>query len=233
MVKTYSKAANGSQKLSANFTVAEFACSDKSDKILIDENLVVLLQKIRTWAGAAIHINSGYRTIAYNAKIGGASASNHTKGLAADITVTGKTPQEVAKYAESIGAGGVGMYDGSSGHFVHVDTRAVRYFWVNKNGTNVTVLTHGGSVSKPTIAPPAPTPAVNPYPKPTTTLKKGSKGNNVKWIQWALNKKGSKLTVDGSFGTGTDTAVKTFQKKSGLTADGIVGPKTRDKLALA
>ena len=54
-----------------------------------------------------------------------------------------------------------------------------------------------------------------------TTLKKGSKGEEVKVLQKALN-----VTVDGDFGPKTEEAVKTFQKSKGLTLDGIVGPKT-------
>lgn len=54
-----------------------------------------------------------------------------------------------------------------------------------------------------------------------TTLKKGSKGEEVKVLQKALN-----VTVDGDFGPKTEEAVKAFQKSKGLTPDGIVGPKT-------
>ena len=40
-------------------------------------------------------------------------------------------------------------------------------------------------------------------------------------------------SVDGVFGSGTLEAVKRFQKKNGLTADGIVGPKTAAAMGLA
>jgi len=58
------------------------------------------------------------------------------------------------------------------------------------------------------------------------TLKNGSSGSSVKQLQTQLNSYGYKLTVDGKFGSGTLSAVKDFQKKHGLTADGIVGSKT-------
>lgn len=58
-----------------------------------------------------------------------------------------------------------------------------------------------------------------------TTVKLGSKGEDVKTLQAALNKANS-ITVDGHFGAKTEQAVKDFQKAKGLTADGIVGPKT-------
>lgn len=53
------------------------------------------------------------------------------------------------------------------------------------------------------------------------TLKKGSKGDEVKILQKALN-----VYPDGDFGPKTEAAVKAFQKSKGLTPDGIVGPKT-------
>lgn len=57
------------------------------------------------------------------------------------------------------------------------------------------------------------------------TLKKGSRGYEVKQLQQKLN-----LYVDGIFGVLTEEAVKAFQKSKGLTADGIVGPKTWNAL---
>ena len=61
-----------------------------------------------------------------------------------------------------------------------------------------------------------------------TTLKKGSKGAEVKILQQKLN-----LMDDGIFGSLTEEAVKEFQKNNGLTADGIVGQKTWDKLGVS
>ncbi len=74
------------------------------------------------------------------------------------------------------------------------------------------------------------TKAQNPYAEPTSNLKKGSKGEDVKWLQFELNESGAKLTVDGIFGNGTLTAVKAYQKAHGLTVDGIVGANTRNSL---
>ena len=65
-----------------------------------------------------------------------------------------------------------------------------------------------------------------PYSKPTTTLRIGSTGNGVRWVQWQLNKYGYNLSIDGSFGPATKSAVLAFQKSKRLTRDGIVGPKT-------
>ena len=53
-------------------------------------------------------------------------------------------------------------------------------------------------------------------------IQRGSKGKAVKILQIILGD----LEVDGSFGPATQAATLAFQKKHGLTADGIVGPKT-------
>lgn len=61
----------------------------------------------------------------------------------------------------------------------------------------------------------------------TPTLRRGNKGEAVEELQALLNAKfGFDLEIDGDFGKATETAVKEFQKKHGLTADGVVGKKT-------
>lgn len=61
-----------------------------------------------------------------------------------------------------------------------------------------------------------------------TTLKLGSRGEEVKTLQKAL-----KISADGIFGKNTDAAVRTYQKAHGLTPDGIVGPHTWEYLGYA
>ncbi|MFT9493622.1 peptidoglycan-binding domain-containing protein [Anaerosolibacter sp.] len=58
----------------------------------------------------------------------------------------------------------------------------------------------------------------------------GSNGSDVALLQTKLNENGFKLSVDGVFGERTLEAVKSYQGKNGLKADGIVGPKTLAKL---
>jgi len=57
-------------------------------------------------------------------------------------------------------------------------------------------------------------------------IKKGSEGEEVVALQQLLGIN----PADGKFGPQTDTEVKKFQKENGLTADGIVGPKTLEKI---
>jgi peptidoglycan hydrolase-like protein with peptidoglycan-binding domain len=61
-------------------------------------------------------------------------------------------------------------------------------------------------------------------------LRKGDRGEAVRTLQKKLNNHGAKISVDGSFGVATNSAVRTFQSSSGLSADGVVGPKTWKKL---
>ena len=60
-----------------------------------------------------------------------------------------------------------------------------------------------------------------------TTLRKGSKGDEVKQLQRLLG-----LAVDGVFGMYTEKAVMDFQLKHGLSADGVVGTKTWEALGV-
>ena len=126
-INAYSKAKDGNKKLSANFKVKEFACSDGTDPIFIAPELVEILQKIRTHFGKAVTINSGYRTVSKNKACGGATYSQHLYGTAADITVKGVAPKTVAAYAETLmpKKGDIGIY----GTFTHIDVREVRARW--------------------------------------------------------------------------------------------------------
>ena len=64
--------------------------------------------------------------------------------------------------------------------------------------------------------------------------KQGNKGETVKLIQTKLIRWGYlKGTADGIFGPKTKEAVKYFQRKNGLTADGIVGNKTLKALGIS
>jgi len=64
-------------------------------------------------------------------------------------------------------------------------------------------------------------------------LRQGSKGGEVKEVQRRLKKWGYYSgAVDGIFGAGTKKAVIAFQKKNGLTADGVVGKATYAALGM-
>ena len=100
--------------------------------------------------------------------------------------------------------------------------------------------------SNPTPTPtPTPTPAPsggvqdltnpknpNKYSTPPsgTYLNVGDSGTYVRWLQACLNQCGYSCDVDGQFGYGTAEALKSFQRKYGLTVDGGFGPECRTKI---
>lgn len=124
-VVTYSLYSDGDSKITEHFKVKEFKCNDGTDTIKIDLKLAALLEDIRGHFGKPVVISSAYRTTSYNKKVGGSSRSLHLYGQAADISISGVSPKEIAKYAESLGVKGIGLYS----NFVHLDTRNVKYYW--------------------------------------------------------------------------------------------------------
>lgn len=74
----------------------------------------------------------------------------------------------------------------------------------------------------------------NPYDEPVKAVKLNSKGNDVRWLQVELNRKGYKLPVNGVADNLTIGALIDFQKKAfpkdEKEWDGICGPETKKKL---
>ena len=103
MLEAWSRTRDGTRKLSANFTVAEFACKDGSDPVFVDSSLAALLQKIRDHFGRPVVITSGYRTAAHNKSVGGAAYSQHLYGRAADIRVQGIPVEQLAAPPKAAG----------------------------------------------------------------------------------------------------------------------------------
>lgn len=128
-------------RLSPNFTVEEFDCRDGTKVMKRDYNGLeylcrTFLEPLRKKYGAC-HVNSGFRTASYNAKIGGASRSEHVYTIhdgndqAADVTFRTGGPRDWHRTANWIrnrkrnGRGGLGLYS----TFVHIDIRDVRADW--------------------------------------------------------------------------------------------------------
>src|SRR5215467_1359576 len=63
-------------------------------------------------------------------------------------------------------------------------------------------------------------------------VQQGSKGEDVKTVQYLVTAQGHPTGVDGLFGPATKTAVAAFQASRGLSADGIVGPQTWPQLII-
>ena len=96
-------------------------------------------------------------------------------------------------------------------------------------GNQLDKLKKGSTTSTTTVKKPSKTVSKPKIAKPT--LKRGSKGTEVKYLQQDLNYVlKTKLSADGVFGGGTESVVKTFQRKYKLTTDGVYGPKSYNKM---
>jgi len=166
-VKRYSLRSDGNKNLSANFKVREFACKDGSDEILICQETVNILQAVRDYFGKPVTINSAYRTPSHNKKVGGASASQHVKGTACDIRVSGVPSTAVAAFLEAnYPKHGIGLY----GTFVHVDSRGYKVYWKNSGSNTVSSFRLGTIYTKykaktPVTTQPKPTVVATPVKK--------------------------------------------------------------------
>ena len=97
-------------KLSENFTLEELIRSNTAERMGIDnvpkdekvvENLrslcLEVLQPLRDYVGAPVHINSGYRCPELNMAVGGVKNSQHCRGEAADIRIV--SPKQGREWA--------------------------------------------------------------------------------------------------------------------------------------
>ena len=231
---TYAKGVN--TKLSTNFSSSEFDCKGSGccSTTIVNPDLVKYLQQIREYFKAPITITSAYRCATHNSRVGGATGSRHTKGDAADIVVKGVAPAEVAKYAESIGIKGIGLYEtNADGFFVHIDTRTTKSFWYGQNEQPRNTFGGNSIITTPTNT------VIN---NSSTTISLNDTGAAVKEIQQMLVDLGYTLTdnpndktkgVDGIFGSKTWKAIIDFQGKNNLRQDGIVGEITMEALEKA
>lgn len=209
---------------SKNTYSTEFDCHGYGccSQTIINPKLVEIVQDIRDHFNKPITITSGYRCPIHNSKVGGATGSRHSAGDAADIVVQGIAPAEVAKYAESKGVKGIGLYETSAdGFFTHVDTRSNKSFWYGQKQSPRT--TFNTTINSSTTA-----------NQNRTTLLIGSKGEAVKTLQENLNSLNYDCGIaDGIFGDKTKQAVIKFQKEHNLEQDGIAGPATLSAVASA
>jgi zinc D-Ala-D-Ala carboxypeptidase len=97
-------------QLTNNFSLKELTVSDTATRLGLDNtpnetviaNLKTLaeniLQPVREHYGKSVKVNSGYRAPEVNAAVGGSKTSDHCKGQAADIEITGVANGDLAKY---------------------------------------------------------------------------------------------------------------------------------------
>jgi len=211
------------------------------------------LRKAIQERGVKMYINSCYRTIAqqlllYNwgsgcgySVVAPPGESNHQSGLAIDIEDhVGWLP-----YLEQYGWRWLGDFDPPHFDYVGGGTTginstamlALQKLW-NKNHSNEKIDEDGG-YGPQTEGALNRSPALGferaPWDDKPRTLRLSRplmEGSDVLTLQQKLKDAGFAISiVDGVFGPGTDKAVKEFQQKNTLVADGIVGPKTRELMA--
>lgn len=208
------------------------------------------LQRAIQDRGQTMQVNSAYRTIAqqmllYNDRINNSNpvappgASNHQTGLAIDI----EDPRGWESYLMCYGWNPL---PGDPPHFDYegdgtIDLRsqsilAFQQLW-NQNHPDEMIGEDGGFGGQTEDAlnrSPAPGFPKAPWDDKPRTLRLAMprmEGSDVIKLQEALKKAGIVVGTDGEFGPATDQAVKEFQQKKGLTADGIFTNNTREQLA--
>jgi len=124
---------DGSEPLDArypNLLVSEFACQDGSEVVPYDPDIAKAFQRLRNIFGS-LNVNSGFRTYAHNAKVGGATDSQHLYGKAIDIaTPDGVTDEFFILTAKELFGDlfGYGLYKGR----IHIDCRGYYKYWSMK-----------------------------------------------------------------------------------------------------
>ncbi len=131
-----------------------------------------------------------------------------------------------------------GYYTGEiTGNYDSATVNAVKAFQKKNNlkadgvcGVQTQELLYGSGVSVNGTATPKPSPSPTPLPelvKPSSTVRKGSKGNDAKIVQQRLiDLKYLAGKADGIFGDKSVNALKAFQTKNNLVADGVAGSGT-------
>ena len=180
-------------------------------------------------------LNGVKQTLRYNSDMGGTRQRSaiglDDKGNFIMYACNGsnnKSPKKLQTYCLNMGWKQGLMLDG--GGSTSLLTNSKKLISEGSNGRIVSnyILVF---LKKGTIQPTIKEEKDNPYKKPIRTIRIWHTGNDVKWVQYALNREGFNCgEVDGIFGEGTKRQVIAFQKAKGLGADGIVGPKTREAL---
>ena len=103
-----------------NFNINEFDSPDvKGSGEKMNKCFLEMLDNARDIAGIPFSINSGYRTLEQNSKVGGVNSSSHTKGLAVDIACKDSRGRFLIVSAlKEAGFTRIGISDS----FIHVDS---------------------------------------------------------------------------------------------------------------
>ena len=102
------------------FKLSDFDCQETGENEM-DLNFILRLDHLRDLCGFPFIITSGYRSPKHSIEAKKASPGTHTKGIAADIRVSGGVERmEIIKNALKLGFTGIGVHKS----FIHVDSRS-------------------------------------------------------------------------------------------------------------
>ena len=144
-------------QLTEHFSLAELTITEHRDidntppPEIVDKLVLVaqLLERIRTLSGRPIAVNSGYRSPAVNAAVGGTSNSQHMRGEAADIRAIGMPVIDLALLIDANKVAlGVDQVILEFARWVHVSTtRTPRYvtmtIWSKDTGYQSGIVPRG------------------------------------------------------------------------------------------
>lgn len=223
---------NSKVQLTKNINVKEIRCKGAvQHSTIVANNHPEKVQNFMDCYGyTKVIINSGYRCKAHDKKVGGSGSGQHTKGTAMDVKFykdnKAVSAEIVCCNAQDFGFKGV-AYIGTN--WTHLDSRSVgTYRGDERRGRSNNV---GGDFYK-YFNRPANQLYVGIFPTLPTRgyFKKGDSGLEVMKLQCFLNWSiGAKLTVDGILGKGSEKAIKKFQTKVGIKADGLFGKNSLAK----
>ena len=177
-------------------------------------------QSTKTFEGKTWYLKKGMAMLATPGK------SQHNLGLAVDVH-SASEPKRLNWLIANV------KEFGFSWEVVPSEPWHIRYVCGDKIPATVKAWMDANGVVAPVAKTSAPKPAAPAKPStptlksayPGTPVKQGSKGAAAKLVQAVIGAK-----TDGNFGPQSVKALKSWQSKKGLTADGVVGPTTWAKM---
>lgn len=199
---------------------------------------ITLLSRGKTWCAVSYNGLTGYVMTSFLSFPGDSASATPTPAPATATPVP--LSSGVTGYVNTSNGGDLNLRVAPSdqvavltaipnGEALTVTTRGDVWCAVTYRGVSGYVMTKFLyiPVSSATAAPATATPTpVNDGSTYTRTLRSGSTGADVRWVQTRLKELGYSVTVSGTYDAETVLAVKAFQSKNGLTADGLAGSQT-------
>ncbi|WP_299867692.1 D-Ala-D-Ala carboxypeptidase family metallohydrolase [uncultured Roseobacter sp.] len=119
-----------------HFTAREFA-SKGNGYVSVSREMIAALDRVRAAVGHSIHITSGYRDPAHNARVGGVKHSRHLLSDAVDINLRGLSSPQRHALTWHLLAEGFSSFGTYSRHgFMHADMRPHARIWHVGTGTH-------------------------------------------------------------------------------------------------